>query len=196
MNPYEPADRPGAHLVAEKLGVEDPWLLTENHAPGDARDLVGQMIAEDARNLDSLHGQVTRAARSARSARSAVELLEPICRGEIVPANRYGVLEAVAPRVEVLAARRAAAHEQLTRSIATFRRLVPDQDTVRPAKTATHDRGLEQEPARHDDWAISGDRLLMTLEAAEAGGLRFHQSTESGDTYLSDGQGQPPDPEV
>ncbi|MEU9200403.1 hypothetical protein ACLQ2N_02235 [Streptomyces sp. DT224] len=190
MNPYDPAERPGAHLVAEKLGVDDPWLLTENHAPGDARDLVGQMIAEDARNLDSLQGQLVRAARS------AVELLEPICRGEIVPANRYGVLESVAPRVEVLAASRAAAHEQLTRSIATFRRLTHDQSTARAPKTATQDRGMEQEPARHDDWAISGDRPLVTLEAVEAGGLRFHQSAVSGDTYLSDGQGQRPDPEV
>lgn len=190
MNPYDPAERPGAHLVAEQFDVDNPWLLTENHAPGDPRDLVGQMIAEDARNLDSLHGQVTRAARS------AIELLEPISRGDLDKSSRYGVLEAVGPQVEVLAARCAAAYEQLTRSIATFRRLVPNQGTDRPQKTATHDVGREQEPARSNGWAISGDRQLSALERAEAGDLRFHQSSVRGDIYLSDGRGERPSPEV
>ncbi|MER5970363.1 hypothetical protein ABT112_11615 [Streptomyces sp. NPDC002055] len=47
-----------------------------------------------------------------------------------------------------------------------------------------------------DDWAISGDRRLGALEAVEAGELRFHQSAVYGDIYLSDGQGQRPNPEV
>ncbi|WP_328697433.1 hypothetical protein [Streptomyces sp. NBC_00342] len=49
---------------------------------------------------------------------------------------------------------------------------------------------------RDDDWAISGDRRLGTLEAVEAGGVRFHQSAVYGYIYLSDGQGQRPNPEV
>lgn len=49
---------------------------------------------------------------------------------------------------------------------------------------------------RDDDWTISGDRRLGALEAVEAGGLRFHQSAVYGYTYLSDGQGQRPNPEV
>lgn len=49
---------------------------------------------------------------------------------------------------------------------------------------------------RDDDWAISGDRRLGALEAVEAGGLRFHESAVYGDIYLSDGQGQRPNPEV
>ncbi|MFI6948219.1 large ATP-binding protein [Streptomyces sp. NPDC050422] len=176
--------------MAEKLGVDNPWLLTENHAPGDPRDLVGQMIAENARDLDSLQGQLTRAALS------AVELLEPICRGEIDSANRYGILEGVAPQIDVLAARRAAAYEQLTRSIAAFRRLVPDQGTARPSKPTRHGLSAEQEPSQNDDWAISGNRRLGALEAVEAASLRFHQSAVSGDIYLSDGRGQRPNLEL
>ncbi|MFG2676386.1 hypothetical protein [Streptomyces sp. NPDC048445] len=49
---------------------------------------------------------------------------------------------------------------------------------------------------RDDDWAISGDRRLGALEAVEAGGVRFHQSAVYGYIYLSDGQGQRPNPEV
>ncbi|MFJ8392149.1 hypothetical protein [Streptomyces sp. NPDC094144] len=49
---------------------------------------------------------------------------------------------------------------------------------------------------RDDDWAISGDRRLGALEAVEAGGVRFHQSAIWGYIYLSDGQGQRPNPEV
>ncbi|MFJ8853612.1 hypothetical protein [Streptomyces sp. NPDC102437] len=49
---------------------------------------------------------------------------------------------------------------------------------------------------RDADWAISGDRRLGALEAVEAGGLRFHQSAVYGYIYLSDGQGQRPNPEV
>lgn len=190
MNPYDPAERPGAHLVAEQFDVDDPWLLSENYAPDDPRDLVGRMIAEDARNVDGLHKELTRAARS------AIELLEPMGRGDLDMRSRNGVLEAVGPQVDVLAARRAAAYEQLTRSIATFRRLVPEQGADRPSKTATHGLDAEQEPCRSDDWAISGDRRLGALEAVEAGGLRFHQSAVFGDIYLSDGQGQRPNPEV
>ncbi|MFF3257830.1 hypothetical protein ACFYWO_01485 [Streptomyces sp. NPDC002932] len=141
MNSHDPAERPGAHLVAEKLGVDSPWLLTENHAPDDPRDIVGLRIAEGARDVDSLHKQLTQAAQS------AAELLAPICRGEIAPTNRYGVLQSVAPQVDVLAARRGAAYDQLTRSIATFRLLVPDQDTVRREKTATRHRDEVQEAA-------------------------------------------------
>lgn len=50
--------------------------------------------------------------------------------------------------------------------------------------------------SRDDDWAASGDRRLGALAAVQAGELRFHQSAIYGFIYLTDGQGQRPNPEV
>ena len=41
MNPHDMAKRPGAHLVAEEFGVEDPWALSDDHPPRDPRSLTG-----------------------------------------------------------------------------------------------------------------------------------------------------------
>ncbi|MFD5675821.1 large ATP-binding protein [Streptomyces sp. NPDC127040] len=191
MNPHEAAKRPGAHLVAEEFGVEDPWALSDNRPLRDPLDLVGRMVAEAARDVDELHGEL------ARAARSAIHLLAPIAQGDHASMRGwYGILRTTGPQIELLVARRGAAYEQLTGSISTFRRLLPEQDAARPSKAATHDLGEEQGPGRDDDWAISGDRQLGALEAVEAGGLRFHQSAVYGYIYVSDGRGQRPNPEV
>lgn len=191
MNPHDMAKRPGAHLVAEEFGVEDPWVLSDGHPPRDPLHLVGRTVAEAARDVDELHGELTRAAQS------AIDLLAPIAQGDHASMRGwYGVLRTTGPQIELLVARRGAAYEQLTRSISTFRRLLPEQDAARPSKAATHDLGKEQGPGRGDDWAISDDRQLGALEAVEAGGLRFHQSGVYGFIYLSDGRGQRPNPEV
>ncbi|MGW2657397.1 hypothetical protein ACWC1D_27525 [Streptomyces sp. NPDC001478] len=130
MNPYDQSERPGAHLVAERLGVDSPWRLTGNYAPDDVRDLVGQLIAEHARDVDALHKQL------ASAARSAAERLVPVCRGEIDPDHRYGVLESLAPQIDVLSARRAASYDHLTRSITTFIRLDHDRPAAGHEQTA------------------------------------------------------------
>ena len=163
MNPHDAAQRPGAHLVAEEFGVEDPWALSDNHPLRDPLDLIGRMVAEAARDVDELHGQLTRAAQSA---------------------------------IELLVARRGAAYEQLDRAIAAYRRRLPEADAAQPSKAAAQRLGEEQAPGRDDDWAISGDRQLLALEAVEAGGLRFHQSAVDGYIFLSDGRGRRPNPEV
>lgn len=41
MNPHDRAKRPGAHLVAEKFCVEDPWALSDDHPPRGPRSLTG-----------------------------------------------------------------------------------------------------------------------------------------------------------
>ncbi|MEW1660599.1 large ATP-binding protein [Streptomyces sp. NPDC093707] len=193
MNPHDPAKRPGAHLVAEEFGVADPWELSGNRPLRDPLGLVGTMVADVARDVDKLHGEL------ARSAQSAINPLAPVAQGD--PAGmhgRYGVLRTTGPQIELLVARRGAAYEQLTRSISAFRRLLPEQEAGASSKAAVHDLGKEKEqgPGRDDDWAISGDRPLMALEAVEAGGLRFHHSGVYGYIYLSDGRGQRPSPEV
>ncbi|MFI5993942.1 large ATP-binding protein [Streptomyces sp. NPDC051362] len=183
------AKRPGAHLVAEEFGVEDPWALGDDHPPHDPLHLVGKTVAEAARDVDELHGELTRAAQS------AIELLEPIGRGDHASMRGwYGLLRTTGPQIELLVARRGAAYEQLTRAVSTYRRLLPESDTALASKAPLQSLGPapEQAPGRDDDWAIADGRQLAALEAVEAGGLRFHQSAVYGHTWLSDGDGNRP----
>ena len=190
MNPHSATERPGAHLIAEEFGVEDPWALSDDHPLRDPLDLVGRMVAEAARDVDELHAELTRAAES------AIALLEPIARDEHASMRGWdGVLRATGPQVELLVARRSAAYEQLTRSISIYRRLQSEPGS-QPPTASSPGVAKGQDSGRDDDWAILGDRQARALEAAEAGGLRFHQSAVDGYTFLSNGSGQRPTPEV
>ncbi|MFD5626405.1 large ATP-binding protein [Streptomyces sp. NPDC127072] len=193
MNPHDMAKRPGAHLVTEEFGVEDPWALSDGHPPRDPLHLVGRMVAEAARDVDELHSELTRAAQS------AIELLEPFERGDSAGLRGWdGILRTAGPQIDLLAARRSAAFEQLNQAVSTYHRLLPESDTEPASKAPRQSLDLapEQAPGRDGDWAVAGGRQLGALEAVEAGGLRFHQSAAYGYTYLSDGQGQRPNPEV
>ncbi|MEU6664033.1 large ATP-binding protein [Streptomyces sp. NPDC046821] len=193
MNPHDAAKRPGAHLVAEEFGVEDPWALSDNQTLGDPLGLVGRMVAEAAGEVDELHGELT------RTAQSAVDLLAPVARGEHASMRGwYGVLRTTGPQIELLVARRGAAYEQLTRSIATFRRLQPEQETARPSTAPVHDLGKEKDqgPGRDDGWAIAGDRKIRALEALEAGGVRFRLTGIGDDRYVVSEKAQRQDPAI
>ncbi|QHC21413.1 hypothetical protein [Streptomyces sp. GS7] len=189
MNPHDPAKRPGAHLVAEEFGVEDPWALTDNRPLRDPRNLVGRMVAEAARDVDELHGELTRAAKS------AIEVLEPIRRGEHTSMRGwYGILRATGPQIELLVARRGAAYEQLNQAVSNYRRLLPESDAAPTSKEPRQsvDLAPEQAPEQDGDWTIADARqfaALEAVEAVEAGDLRFHQSAVYGYTWLSDGSG-------
>ncbi|MFE7576307.1 hypothetical protein ACFU5Z_16400 [Streptomyces sp. NPDC057521] len=149
-NPYDPVERPGAHLVAEQLGLDDPWELTESYAPEDSRHIVSWLIAEAAREVDTLHLSLTRAAKA------ATDLLAPICRGDIDRTDRNGILMKAAPRIDVLAVQRAVAYDQLTRSIAAFRRLDP-------SKAPTRDREWSQQPLHETDPGPAMPRVSAAL---------------------------------
>ncbi|MGW1052911.1 large ATP-binding protein [Streptomyces sp. NPDC002521] len=189
MNPHDTAKRPGAHLVAEEFGVEDPWALSDDHPPHDPLHLIGRMVAEVAGDLDESHGELTRAAQL------AIELLGPVGRGDSASIHGWhGILRNTGPQIELLAARRSAAYEQLTLAVSTYHRLLPESDAEPASKAPFQSLGLapEQAPGRDDDWAIADGRQLAALEAVEAGGLRFHQSAVYGHTWLSDGNGNRP----
>ncbi|MFF5962856.1 large ATP-binding protein [Streptomyces collinus] len=189
MNPHDTAKRPGAHLVAEEFGVEDPWALSDDHPPRHPLHLVGRMVAEAACDVDELHGELTRAAQS------AIELLEPFGRGDSVGLRGWdGILRTTGPQIELLGARRSAAFEQLTQAVSTYHRLLPESGAASASKAPHQSLGLapEQASVRDDDWAIAGGRQLAALEAVEAGSLRFHQSAVYGHTWLSDGDGNRP----
>lgn len=189
MNPHDLAKRPGAHLVTEAFGVDDPWTLSDDHPPRDPLHLVGRMVAEAARDVDESHGEL------ARAAQTAIELLEPVGRGDHASMHgRHGILRTTGPQIEVLIALRDAAYEQLTRAVSTYHRLLPESDAEPASKAPRQSLGLapEKAPGRNDGWAIADGRQVAALEAAEAGGLRFHQSAVYGDTWLSDRDGSRP----
>ncbi|MFJ5105109.1 large ATP-binding protein [Streptomyces sp. NPDC088554] len=191
MNPHDPAQRPGAHLVSEALSVDDPWLLSDPDQSGSL-SVLGRMVAVGAGHVDDLHNELS------RRARSAIEILEPVGQGAVVNMRgSHGVLATIGPQIEVLSARRGAAYEHLTLAVSAYRGLLPGPDPERSSKVLDKDLNLgEVEPGRSDDVTIAGDRRLQALEAVEGGRLRFHQSGLSGDIYLSDGQGRRPTPEV
>ncbi|MYZ39523.1 MULTISPECIES: hypothetical protein [unclassified Streptomyces] len=150
MNPHDAAERPGAHLVAEEFGVEDPCALSDNRPLGDPRGRVGRMVAEAARDMDELHGELTRAARS------AIGLLEPVGRGEFGGTRvAYALLRTSVSQIGQLVARRDAACERLVQSVSAYRRLLPEPDAAQPSKASVHCLNREQDPGRDDDWAIS-----------------------------------------
>ncbi|MCG7523020.1 hypothetical protein MHW47_00930 [Streptomyces sp. OfavH-34-F] len=162
MNPYDAVERPGAHLVAEGLSVDNPWDLTENYGPGDPRDIVGQLIAESARNVDALHTELERAAQT------AADLLAPILHGEIAHEQRYGVLSGVAPRIDVLAAHRAVAYDQLKKAIAAFRQLNPGRGPNNPTKAAACDPERSQQPVRETDPGLATSRVSAALSRSSS----------------------------
>ncbi|MCX4870858.1 hypothetical protein OHU11_03775 [Streptomyces sp. NBC_00257] len=198
MNPHDPAERPGAHLVAEEFAVDNPWDLADNLPLHHPLDFVGRMVAATARDVDTLHHQLCGAAQS------AIQILGPVGRGDLSTLRSPdGILGASASQIELLAARRTAAYDQLTRVISSYQRLLRESEASQPLQAA--DLGMKPElhqgsnagqETRQDDWVIDNGRQLTALEAVEAGGLRFHQSPVFGYTYLSNGTDQRPQPEV
>jgi hypothetical protein len=198
VNPHDPAERPGAHLVAEEFEVDSPWDLTDNLPPHHPLDVVGRMIAATARDIDTLHSQLCRAAQS------AIQILEPVGRGDhSTLRSPNGILGSSANQIELLVARRTAAYDQLTRAISSYHRLLHEPEAAQSSQAPDLDMKPELrqdlktgQETRQVDWAIADGRELTALEAVEAGGLRFHQSGVHGYTYLSDGTGRRPNPEV
>jgi hypothetical protein len=94
MNPHDPLKRPGAYLVAQKLGVERPWELSDNRPLRDPLGLVGKMVAAAARDVDELHADL------ARAADSAIALRTPIAQGDHSTLHgRHGILQTTGPRL-------------------------------------------------------------------------------------------------
>lgn len=184
MNPHDPAVRPGAHLVAAELGIEDPWELSDRHPLRAPLDIVGRLVATAAHEVDDLHADLTRAAQT------AIQSLEPISQGK-APRLRgsYGLLGAAGPQLELLAVRRDAAYTYLTGALSAYRRLLPEAvETASEGLGPALERAADRAPDRDDDRAVA--QQTTALRAVARGGLRLKQSALSEhDRYLSDGTG-------
>ncbi|WEV29130.1 large ATP-binding protein [Streptomyces sp. 71268] len=185
MNSHDPTERPGAHLVAEQLGVTDPYTLNIAYRPGDPLYRAATHVIGAAHELDELHNRVSHAARA------TLEVLEPVARGEFTGApDAYEPVRSAVRQVEQLASRQNRAYERLTEVIFVYRRLLPEANAAQPSREEVRGHG------RSDVWAVAGERGLDALRAVEAGELRFHRSAVYGYAYLSDGHGQRPNPGV
>ncbi|WP_435191005.1 hypothetical protein [Streptomyces sp. bgisy126] len=190
MNPYDPNTHPGPHLVAEMLGVSEVSTLNITHHQGSPLYQAATRVIGAAYELNERHGQVTNAAKD------TLRLLEPVGDGKFSGARvSYAILRSSIPALGELLTQQDRAHDRLFEAISTYQSLLPEPDTEHSTGQA-HEATQEQDSGRDDDWAIAGDRQLRALEAIDAGSLRFHQSAVYGYVYLSDSQGQPPNPEV
>ncbi len=189
MNPYDANRQPGAHLVAEMLGVSEVSTLNIAYRPGEPLYRAATRVVGVAYELDELHDRVTHAAQAARG------LLAPVEHGEFHGSpSSYVSLRSALRRVEHLVSQQNAAYERLSQSVFAYRRLLPNLDAAQRSKTTAHEVYQGRSSGRDDDWAIAGDRRLRALEAVEAGDLRFRLTAIGDDPYLSDGTGQRPQP--
>ncbi|MER0241701.1 large ATP-binding protein [Streptomyces sp. HSW2009] len=185
MNPHDPTERPGAHLVAEMLGVTDPYTLNITYRPADPLYRAATRVIGAAHELDELHNRVSHATRA------ALEALEPVARGEFTGApDAYEPVRSAVRHLEQLTSRQNRAYGHLAETIFAYRRLLTEANAAQPSHAASHGQ------SRDDDWAVAGRRGLDALRAVEAGELRFHRSAVYGYAYLSDGRGQCPNPSV
>ncbi|MDH6709145.1 hypothetical protein P3T27_005891 [Kitasatospora sp. MAA19] len=119
MNPHDPLKHPGAHLVYERLGIDDPFTLLGARYRHDApRAQLAQLAANAACDLDDLHRELT------DQAQTVMAQLEPIARGER-PAlcQADTTMLSAAGQLDQLRACKDAAYEHLTRVLDACERI-------------------------------------------------------------------------
>ncbi|MFD8321402.1 hypothetical protein [Kitasatospora purpeofusca] len=138
MNPHDPCMKPGAHLVHERLGVDNPRDLHHRHPDDRALARLGHTVATATRDVDALHQELV------ATAQQVIERLEPIARGDhasMLGVN--GIMQSVGLQVELLTARRGAAYQQLSGALTAYV-LSADDAGLPPAEPALT-RDLRQE---------------------------------------------------
>ncbi|MFF2078591.1 hypothetical protein ACFVXG_28040 [Kitasatospora sp. NPDC058162] len=110
MNPHNRLTHPGAHLVYERLGVDDPFsLLGARYRHDVPRAQLARLAANAACDLDDLHQELI------DQAQAVMARLEPFTRGEGPALREAGTtMLSVAGRLDQLCARKDAAYERLT----------------------------------------------------------------------------------
>lgn len=134
MTPHDHMQqRPGARFVIDTLAA-DPEQLVLRHSSADPCGPVARAVAAAAREVDSLHQ--TLLGRAAE----AIRALGPVARGEDPDLPMAsGVLGATAHDIDLLAARRGAAHQHLVRLVTVYQQLSPDSTAA--VMSARLDRG-------------------------------------------------------
>ncbi|MGW3041217.1 hypothetical protein ACWC9T_14545 [Kitasatospora sp. NPDC001159] len=195
MNPHDPLTNPGAHLVFDQLGAENPWELYARHPGESPLTRLAFMVATSAREVDRLHQDLT------AKAQQVIERLAPIARGDHASMRGVnGIMQSAGLQVELLSARRGAAFEQLTGAVSAYERCTeaglpaPESPLALKHATATASQAppaepnLPSTPSRYDPHI----REFEALAAIDRGDLRLCESAVYGYKFMSDGSGERP----
>lgn len=110
MNPHDPLVHPGAHLVYERLGVDDPFsLLGARYQHDTPRAQLAQLAGNAACDLDGIQREL------ADQTEALIARLQPMARGERPARPEVGTnLVYAAGQLDQLCARKDVAYERLT----------------------------------------------------------------------------------
>ncbi|MFJ9447978.1 hypothetical protein ACIRRH_40050 [Kitasatospora sp. NPDC101235] len=194
MNPHDPLVHPGAHLVFERLGAYNASELSAGYPGSDPLGRLAFMVASSAREVDRLHQELT------ARAQTVIERLEPIARGDHASMRGVnGIIQSAGLQVELLAARRGAAYEQLSSAVTAYERCaearLPAPESPLALKHAT--ASVPPVPAAGPDLPSAATRYNPRLREIEAlatidrGDLRLCESVVYGYKFMSDGSGKP-----
>ncbi|MET8442768.1 large ATP-binding protein [Streptomyces sp. NPDC004981] len=159
--------------------------------PGEPLHQAATRVIEAAAALDERHESVLYAVR--RSQR----LLEGIGRGEVGRAQvSYALLRTALPELGDVLAQQDRAYSQLVESLTAYRRLPSMPEPAQRATDKSHGQGQKTRADRDDDWAVTGERGLVALEAVAAGGVRFRRNAIGEDPFISREKAQRQEPTV
>ncbi|MET8626615.1 hypothetical protein ABZW30_23130 [Kitasatospora sp. NPDC004669] len=118
MNPHNRLTHPGAHLVYDRLGIDDPFtLLGPRYQHDNPHAPLARLVGNAACELDDLNQELT------DQARTVMARLEPIARGESAALRDVdAIVQSAALQVGLLTARKDAAHKHLTDALDAYER--------------------------------------------------------------------------
>ncbi len=164
MNPHDHTQRPGSHLVFEKLSINDPESLVTLHPHRSPLAGLGTVIADAARDVDGLHETL------GVLARGATQVLERVARGEDADLRfTEGIVRSSGARIELLAARRGEAYQHLERAVHAYDRTRAAQVAPAPALGQRQDLAAAPVAGQDGGSAVSIDRLPQALRAVDPG---------------------------
>ncbi|MFF1794697.1 hypothetical protein ACFVXQ_10835 [Kitasatospora sp. NPDC058263] len=179
MNPHDPVNKPGAHLVFDRLGVEDPRALAAGHPYESPIAHLAQMIATTSRDVDALHRDLT------TRVQLVIERLEPIARGDhAAMRGTNGVIQSTGFQVELLAARRGAAYQQLTRAVYAYERCA---EAGPPSTAPERQRARDNAPVTPGQSPANGSTDLCAVARLDPDGFEREalRDVKRGDLCLS-----------
>ncbi|MCX4751245.1 hypothetical protein OG455_38070 [Kitasatospora sp. NBC_01287] len=177
MNPHNPTERPGAYLVARRLGVTDAGALPVLHPHGSRLRPVAEAVNDLAGKADELNAKLF------DRVRSTLGTLEDLTRHDgAQPAPTYDRLRDSSIRVDLLALQCHNAYAHLGRQLDTY------QEALR---TVHRHAGEWMLSAAHDDpeqrgdtWGTAPNQKHEALLTIERGGFRFHEHPGAGNLSL------------
>ncbi|MFF4820766.1 hypothetical protein ACFY2K_40025 [Kitasatospora sp. NPDC001309] len=190
MNPHDPLVHPGAYLVHERLGVDDPFSLLGARYQHDApRAQLAQLAGNAACDLDDIHRELT------DQAEALIARLQPIARGERPARPEVGTdLVYAAGQLDQLGARKDVAYQRLTSVLDAVERIGGIEPNVPGHAQDRHLADVHPRPSSQHPlpapatWNDEQGFALEALRDVERGDLWLRESVH-GEKYVVWGSG-------